>query len=437
MITTSPETAYAEPAPTMMTAARSIRDPRLDFFRGVAIFVILISHTPGNAWNAWMPSQLGFSDATEIFVFCSGMASAIAFGRTFDRRGWAFGTARVAYRVWQIYWAHLALFLVLAAFLAGIDATGWHPKAIYVGSLNLIQFFEDPAPLLIGLMTLTYVPNYFDILPMYMVLLAMMPFALALSRVSLPLVFAMSVALWFLAQGPLLDGLGLGHLHLALPAEPWSDRTWYFNPFAWQLVFFTGFALMRGWIPAPPVHPWLIALATAFALASLAVSVAGFRLFDSAFVKGAYSAVTGCNETGFGACNPVFDWREANRPWFDKSSFAILHYVHFLAIAYLAWVLAGIRGRRLVSEGGGTLARTWNDAVAVVMKVGQQSLAVFIASMILARVNGYLLDVIGRNWGTFALINMTGIGLLIACAYVAGWFKSQPWRAKPSAEAGA
>ena len=437
MISTSPETAYADPAPTMATAARSIRDPRLDFFRGVAIFVILISHTPGNDWNAWMPSQLGFSDATEIFVFCSGMASAIAFGRTFDARGWALGTARVAYRVWQIYWAHLALFLVLATFLAAIDASGWHPDAIYVGSLNLIQFFEDPAPLLIGLLTLTYVPNYFDILPMYMVLLAMIPFAIALSRVLLPLVFVLSVTLWLFAQGPLLEGLGLGDLRLTLPAEPWSDRTWYFNPFAWQLIFFTGFGLMRGWLPTPSVHPWLIALALAFVLASLAVSVTGFRLFDTELVKGIYAAVTNCAETGFGACNPVFDWRDANRPWFDKSSFAILHYAHFLAVAYLAWVLAGVRGHRLVSQGASAFARIRNEAVEVVMKVGQQSLAVFIASMILARVNGYLLDVIGRNWGTFALINMTGIGLIVACAYVAGWFKSQPWRSKPSAEAGA
>ena len=51
----------------------------------------------------------------------------------------------------------------------------------------------------------------------------------------------------------MLDALGLMHLHLGFPAEPWSDRKWYFNPFGWQLVFFTGFALMRGWIPKPPV----------------------------------------------------------------------------------------------------------------------------------------------------------------------------------------
>ena len=30
--------------------ARGPRDPRLDVFRGVGMFIILIAHIPGNAW---------------------------------------------------------------------------------------------------------------------------------------------------------------------------------------------------------------------------------------------------------------------------------------------------------------------------------------------------------------------------------------------------
>ena len=55
-----------------------------------------------------------------------------------------------------------------------------------------------------------------------------------------------------------METLGAGELRLNFPAEPWSERKWFFNPFGWQLVFFTGFAFMRGWIPAPPVRAWLI-----------------------------------------------------------------------------------------------------------------------------------------------------------------------------------
>ena len=433
MATTTPDRAYrAAPAAPAAAPGVAARDPRLDFFRGLAMFIILLAHTPGNAWTLWIPARFGFSDATEIFVFCSGMASAIAFGRTFDRAGWLMGTARVGFRVWQIYWAHICMFLAIATILATIDSWGIHDKE-YIGTLNLWKFFADPAPQLIGLMTLTYVPNYFDILPMYMIVLLLMPLYVGLARVSLAAVAAVSVGLWVLAQDALMAWAGLSHLHLALPAEPWSDRTWFFNPFGWQLLFFTGFAFMRGWIPAPPVRPWLLGLAIAVVLVSVVLSSVGFRLFQTDLVKSAYVAATGCAETGFGACNPVFDWRQANKAWFDKSDHAILHYVHFLALAYVCWAAAGRGGHRLVAAGRSVPSRVWDATVAVVMKVGQQSLAVFVFSMVLARVNGYLLDVLGRDATTWTVINLTGFGLLVACAHVAGWFKAQPWRVRPGA----
>ncbi|UWQ16415.1 OpgC family protein [Jannaschia sp. M317] len=430
MTATSPNSAFAAaPAAAHTAPVATVRDPRLDFFRGLAMFIILLAHTPGNAWTLWIPARFGFSDATEIFVFCSGMASAIAFGRTFDKAGWGLGTARVGFRVWQIYWAHIGMFVALATILAALDGTGAFDK-VYIGTLNLWKFFEEPAPQLIGLLTLTYVPNYFDILPMYMIVLLLMPIYVWLARVSLPALGIVVVTIWAMAQDGLMVWLGLGHLHLALPAEPWSDRTWFFNPFGWQLLFFTGFAFMRGWIPAPPVRPWLIGLSLAFVIVSFFLSSVGFRLFQTDFVKDLYIAATGCAETGFGNCNPIFDWRQANKVWFDKSDHAILHYLHFLALAYLAWAAAGQGGHRLIASGQGALARLWDEFVAIVMKVGQQSLAVFVFSMVLARINGFILDVIGRSAGTWALVNLTGFGLLIACAYGAGWFKSQPWRVK-------
>ena len=66
---------------------RRQRDLRLDFFRGLAMFIILIAHIPNNAWALWIPARFGPSDAAEMFVFCSGFASAIAFGSVFLERG--------------------------------------------------------------------------------------------------------------------------------------------------------------------------------------------------------------------------------------------------------------------------------------------------------------------------------------------------------------
>jgi hypothetical protein len=403
---------YADPSTSILMspikAARAVtpalRDPRLDFFRGVAMFIILLAHTPGDVWTNWIPVRWGFSDATEVFVFCSGMASAIAFGRTFDRAGWRLGTARVGFRVWQVYWAHLGMFFLIATMLAAIDQTGAF-GTVYIGTLNLWTFFAEPGPQLVGLFTLTYVPNYFDILPMYMVVLALIPVVMALSRVSLWRTAAFVIGLWLLAQSRVLAWFGLEGLYLNLPAEPWSDRQWYFNPFAWQLVFFTGFGLMRGWIPAPPVRGWMLVVAAVIVVVNVPLSSIGVHALDLDWARA---------------------WRSTNEALIDKSDFGILRYVHFLALAYLAWAAVGAGGARLKALG--QAGPVGSGLVTVVMKVGQQGLAVFVVSMVLARFNGFLLDEVGRTVLTCAAVNLSGFAILIGCAYGAGWFKSQPWR---------
>ncbi|MDA8586657.1 OpgC domain-containing protein [Rhodobacteraceae bacterium] len=415
--------AFADPDTTMSQsvappiAMPTVRDPRLDFFRGIAMFIILIAHTPGNWMTLWIPARFGFSDATEIFVFCSGMASAIAFGKSFEARGFAIGTARVGFRVWQVYWAHIGLFFAVATTVVVLNAMFPDGDRNYVGQLNLWPFFKDTETNLVGLLTLTYVPNYFDILPMYMVVLAMMPLVILLKWVDLRLAIGFVFVVWFMAQGRILDLVGLEYLSFNLPAEPWSEREWFFNPFGWQLIFFTGFAFMSRWIPAPPVKVWLFALAVLIVLANIPLSNVGIREF------------------GFGAVdegqNWARQWRIDNRIWITKSDFGILRYVHFLALAYVAYVLVGPKGSRIMpSMATHIFAKGWRLILGIIMKVGQQSLAVFIGSMYVARLLGATFDQIGRSYTTMIWVNMTGFAILIAIAYGAGWFKSQPWKKK-------
>ena len=406
-------TSVADPSMTHHRAANAAakpvattRDIRLDFFRGLAMFIILAAHTPRNFFTSWIPARWGFSDATEIFVFCSGMASAIAFGRTFDRAGWALGASRVGYRVWQVYWAHICMFFVIATMLAAIDMIGGFDKS-YINGLNLQKFFADPGPQLLGLFTLTYVPNYFDILPMYMVILVMMPVIMALSRVGLWAVAAAMGLTWLMAQEVILESVGLGHLHLAFPAEPWSGREWFFNPFGWQLIFFTGFAFMRGWLPKPPVNKLLLGVAAALVIANIPLSNIGVREFGFDWAR---------------------DWRIANNSLFNKSDFGILRYVHFLALAYLCWAAAGEGGNRLRVVGNGIISYVWGVLLKMILKVGQQSLAVFVFSMVFARFSGFVMDQIGRNTWNITLANFVGFGALIVVAYTVAWFKSHPWR---------
>jgi hypothetical protein len=375
-----------------MTTTPRIRDPRLDFFRGVGMFIILIAHITDNPWTLYIPARFGFSDATEMFVFCSGMASAIAFGAVFDRAGFLWGSVRIAYRVWQVYWVHLGVFFVTLAAMLALNATGMFPRD-EVGALNLYPFFQADGGNLLGLLTLTYVPNYFDVLPMYLVILALIPVMIGLARLDASLAVAVSVVMWLAAT------LGM----LNLPAEWWftggSARQWFFDPFAWQLVFFTGFALMSGWLPAPPVRRWLIWLAVAVVVIS--VPFAWYKTIN--------------------ALPFVQEWRRDWLVLIDKSGFGILRYVHFLALAYLAWVAVGPGGRRL--QGGPTVTR----AVRVISGVGQQSLAVFATSMVLARVLGAVLYREGSGPLATLAVNLAGFAAIIAVAALMRVIKRQPW----------
>ena len=48
--------------------------------------------------------------------------------------------------------------------------------------------------------------------------------------------------------------------------------------------------------------------------------------------------------------------------------------------------------------------------------------------MFTARIMGFVMDIIGRATVTVLLVNLAGAAILVATAYGAGWFKSQPWK---------
>jgi len=367
-----------------------VRDPRLDFFRGVAMFIIFVAHTPGNWWTRWIPARFGFSDATEIFVFCSGMASAIAFGVIYEKQGWLMGTARVLFRAWQVYWAHIALFFTIVAQLIAIDF--WlNTGGSFTATLNLTIFFENIRECILGLMTLTYVPNYWDILPMYFAILLMLPIVVWLNWQHWAAPFVFCVALWFIA----------GQGYLDLPAEPWSDRSWFFNPFAWQLLFFTGFAFMRGWIPTPPIRKdWMIAAGV--------LLIISFP-FSSHYLLRPYSELQ--------------EITYALRPLTSKTEFGLFRYLHFLCLGYLGYSTVTLLGSRFSGL-----------VVDIARKVGQQSLPVFLASLFLAQSAGTAMTLIGHSYLSVTFVNFAGFAGLVAVAYVAGWFKSTPWKPAPGAQ---
>ena len=367
---------------------RAPRDPRLDFFRGLGMFIILVAHIPWNPWTEWIPARFGFSDAADLFVFCSGMASALAFATVFDRAGLWLGTARILYRVWQVYWAHIGGFFVTLGLVCAVDQ--WLGGTKYADGLLLGPVLADFKSYIGPIMTLRFIPNYFDILPMYLAVLAMVPAMMALERLHRLLPVAASLCLWLGAQAGRLD----------LAADTATGREWFFNPFGWQLVFFTGFGFVRDWLPAPPRDARLAAAAAIYALAAAPVSC-----------QQSFDCYAGWGH--FPALGAVHEWLQ---PAIDKTSVGALRYLHFMATAYLAFLAVGPQGRNL----HGFLAER-------VRRVGKQTLAVFLTGLVTAQAPGMALDVAGRAFAASALINLAGFAILIAAAALVSWFKSAPW----------
>src|SRR4051794_34910580 len=95
--------------------AAGARDLRLDFFRGLALFFIFIDHIPDNTLSYFTLQAVGFCDAAEVFIFISGYTAALVYGRTMLSRGALFAGAQVGRRVWQLYVAHIFLFVIFTA----------------------------------------------------------------------------------------------------------------------------------------------------------------------------------------------------------------------------------------------------------------------------------------------------------------------------------
>jgi hypothetical protein len=206
------------------------RDHRIDFLRGLALVSIFINHMPGNRFENWTSRNFGFSDAAEVFVLLAGMAAAFAFFERYARGERRTVTAKVLARARTLYAAHLgstlaavALF-ALAAYLYG-DST-------FLDLVGVAPLFSDPLPGIIGIVTGGYQLGYFNILPLYVVLLVMLPGLLWLATRDPRLALAASIALYLLTQ----------ILPLSMPNYP-TDGGWYFNPFAWQLIFVIGMCL--------------------------------------------------------------------------------------------------------------------------------------------------------------------------------------------------
>jgi hypothetical protein len=361
-------------------AATSERDLRLDLFRGLALWLIFLDHIPENIVSWFTIRNYGFSDATEIFIFISGYTAAFVYGRTMHERGFMLSSARILRRAWQIYVAHIFLFTIFMAEIAYVAATFDNP--LYAEEMKILDFLKQPDITIFQALLLKFKPVNMDVLPLYIVLLLLFPPTLFVLLRQPNLALAGSAVVYALAW----------KLDWNLPAYP--NGVWFFNPFAWQLLFvFGAWCALGGAQRLAGVLRSRIVLAVAIAYLLFAFAITLTWHFESLdrFVPG---------------------WLGEWMYPIDKTNLDVLRFAHFLA-------LAAVTVRFLPSDWPGLKSAILQPAI----RCGQHSLEIFCLGVFLAFAGQFVIAESSGGPLLQTAISVLGIIIMIATANLLSWYK--------------
>lgn len=363
-----------------LPVAAGERELRLDLFRGIALWLIFIDHLPPNILTWFTIRNYGFSDATEIFIFISGYTAAFVYSRAMLDRGFVVASARIFKRVWQIYVAHVFLFTIYLAEISYIAARFDNP--LYAEEMGILDFLKQPDVTIVQALLLKFRPVNMDVLPLYIVLMIFLPGIIWLMQRKADLALALSVVLYAITW----------EFDLALPAYP--NGTWFFNPFAWQLLFVFG--------------AWC-ALGGAKRMARILSSRITLGLCI-AYLVFAFCVTLTWHVPQLNTFMPR--WLESWMYPINKTDLDVLRFAHFLA-------LAAITVRFIPADWPG-LKSPW---LRPVIRCGQHSLEIFCLGVFLAFAGHFVLaEVSGGAWMHF-FVSMAGIVVMSAAASLFSWYK--------------
>jgi hypothetical protein len=359
------------------------RDLRLDLFRGIANWAIYLDHIPDNVVNWITTRNYGFSDAADLFVFISGYTASFVYARMMIERGFIVGATRLTKRVWQLYVAHVFLFVIYIVAIGYVALR--YSDAELIHEFNLAGLAGEHAieTLRQGLL-LKFKPVNLDVLPLYIVLMGLFP-----------------PVLWLMLRQPDLTLLASIGLWLAARQFDWNLRAypagvWYFNPFCWQMLFVFGSWCALGgakrarWIVDLRVTLYLC---IAYLILALVMTMAGrFPDFGALFPRWLYSAF-----------NPN-----------DKTDLAPYRFLHFVVIVIIVI-------RFVPKEWPGLEWKVFDPLVVC----GQQSLAVFCVGVFLSFVAHFELMMSSGSLFAQIFVSVTGFAMMTIVAYYISWSKRQ------------
>jgi hypothetical protein len=358
------------------------RDLRLDFFRGVALIFIFIDHIPENILSYFTLEALGFFDAAEVFIFISGFTAALVYGRRLVEKGALYATAQVLRRAWQLYVAHVFLFVIFIAEVSYTAATFKNP--MYNEEMRVADFLDEPHVAVVQALLLQFQPTFLDILPLYILMLVIFPVVL-LGAQRHPLLVLLPSAMLYIA---------VQVFAITVPAYP-EGHVWYFNPLAWQFLFVSaallGHARMRG----QTTLPWSRILFPA----AVVIFAAAFLIKLSWTIHGVWEAFPGLL---------------LKQLWpINKNNLSPLRLVPFYALVVLVAMRVPRDARFLASTAARPLVRC-----------GQQSLEIFCLGIILSALAHFILTEYGASVTMQLAVNAAGIAVMFLTAQVIAWYKT-------------
>jgi hypothetical protein len=352
------------------------RDLRLDLFRGMGLWMIFLDHIPHDV-VAWLTLRnYGFSDAAEFFVFISGYLAGYIYGPIIRTGHFLAATKRLLKRAAEMYVAHIMLFLLFTAQIARTVRKFDNP--MYEDEFNVHNFLEHPDVLIGQALTLRYKPVNLDVLPLYISLVAASP-----------------LILWCLVRRPNWTLLASAILYIAARWFDWNlasyppGTTWYFNPFAWQLMFvFAAWCGVGGIAKLQFIIQSRVALVLAVAwmlFALLIVMTWHVAFLESLVPKWMIKAIY-----------PI-----------DKTDLDMLRFTHFLALALVV--------TRYFPRKSEILTSKW---LRPLILCGQHSLPIFCFGVFLSFGAHWILMQYTRGVWEQLVVSAAGIVIMVAAAWL-------------------
>src|SRR6266404_319756 len=357
------------------------RDLRLDFFRGVSLILIFIDHIPENILSYFTLQAVAFYDAAEVFIFISGFTAALVYGRRLASKGALYATAQVLRRAWQLYIAHIFLFVLFIAEVSYTSAAFKNP--MYNEEMRVADFLDEPHIAVIKALLLEFQPTFLDILPLYILMLVIFPvILLAMQR----------HWLWVLVSSAIVY-LAVQVFDISVSAYP-EGHVWYFNPLAWQFLFVAGAVLGNR-----SQDPGIARLMKRAYLVAVVIFAAALMVTVSWTIHGVWD--------GF----PGLFLREL---WpVNKNNLSPLRLVPFLALVLLVATLVPRQARFL----GSRLARP-------LVVCGQQSLEIFCLGILLSALGHFILSEYDSAIVVQLAVNAAGIVAMLLTAAMIDWYKA-------------